>query len=81
MVEYPVFIGTSIYEFDGIMELAGRFDFTSLMTESILGFVPLYQVSIEAIHVPELHLDSQNVLLNGRTIDTMAFSGQRNPPE
>ncbi len=81
MAEYPVFIGTSVYEFDGIMELAGRFDFATLMAESILSFVPLYQVSIDAIHVPDMHLDSQNVLLNGRYIDVMTFSGQRTPSE
>jgi hypothetical protein len=80
-VEYPVRVTTPMFEIDGTMELPGRFDFTSLMTEGSREFLPMFNVTLIGILIPNLRIESTGMLINRRHIDTMALLTQRVKPE
>ena len=77
IVEYPVRITTQMFEIEGVMELPGRFDFTSLMTEGTREFIPIFNATLTAILIPNLRVESAGMLINRRQIDLMALLNQR----
>ncbi len=81
LVEYPVRITTQVYEVEGILELPGRFDFTSLMTDGTRDFIPVFNATVTAILIPSLRVESAAILLNRRLVDLMALLNQRMKPE
>jgi hypothetical protein len=80
-VEYPVRVTTQMFEIDGTMELPGRFDFTSLMTEGTREFIPVFNATLTGILIPNLRVESAGMLVNRRQIDLMALLNQRVKPE
>lgn len=81
IVEYPVRLTTQTFEIEGVMELSGRFDFTTLMTEGTREFIPIFNATLTAILIPNLRVESAGMLVNRRQIDLVALLNQRVKPE
>ena len=80
-VEYPVRMTTQMFELEGVMELPGRFDFTSMMAEGSREFIPIFNAVVTAILIPNLRVESAAVLINRGKIDLVALLNQRVKPE
>jgi hypothetical protein len=81
VVEYPIRITTQMFEIEGIMELPGRFDFTSLITDGSRDFLTIFNATLTAILIPNLRVESAGMLINRTQIDLMALLNQRVKPE
>jgi hypothetical protein len=77
VVEYPIRVATQMFEIEGIMELPGRFDFNSLITEGTREFLPVFNATISGILIPTLRVESSGMLINRNQIDLMALLNQR----
>ncbi len=77
VVEYPARITTQVYEIEGILELPGRFDFATMMTEGTREFIPIFNATLTAILIPNLRLESPGMLINRKQIDLVALLNQR----
>ncbi len=77
VVEYPIRITTQMFEIEGIMELPGRLDFASLMTEGTRDFIPVFNATLTAILIPNLRIESGGMLVNRRQVDLIALLNQR----
>lgn len=75
--EYPVRIATPVYELQGTLEWAGRFDFSTIMIEGSRDFVPIYDARLMAVLIPALKVESPAVLFNRRQVDLLALNNQR----
>ncbi len=81
IVEYPIRITTQMFEIEGIMEMPGRLDFASLMTEGTRDFIPIFNATLTAILIPNLRIESGGILINRRQVDLIALLNQRAKPE
>jgi hypothetical protein len=81
VTEYPVRITTQIFEIEGTLEIAGRFDFASLVGEGTRSFVPIFNATLTAILIPSLRVESPGMLINRSQIDMVAMISQRVKPE
>ena len=81
VTEYSVRLTTSMFEVDGTMELPGRFDFASLVSEGTREFVPIFNATLTAILIPSLRVQSAGILVNRKMIDLVALLTQRVKPE
>jgi len=81
VVEYPIRITTQMFEIEGIMELPGRFDFNSLITDGTREFLPIFNATLTAILIPSLRIESAGMLVNRNQVDLMALLNQRVKPE
>jgi hypothetical protein len=81
IVEYPARITTQMFEIEGTLELPGRFDFTTLMSEGTRDFVPIFNAMLTAILLPNLRVESAGMLINRKQIDLIALINQRVKPE
>jgi len=77
LTEVPVRITTPVYEMQGTLEWAGRFEFSTVMVEGHRDFVPIYNAALTAILIPALKAESQAALFNRRQVDLLALSNQR----
>lgn len=77
MTEIPVRITTPVYEMQGMLEWAGRFEFSTVMVEGSRDFVPIYNSTLTAILIPALKAESQAALFNRSQVDLLALSNQR----
>jgi hypothetical protein len=75
--EYPVRIATPVYELQGTLEWAGRFDFSTIMVEGSRDFVPTYDSTLTAVLIPALKVESPAILFNRRQVDLLALNNQR----
>ncbi len=75
--EYPVRIATPVYELQGTLEWAGRFDFSTIMIEGSRDFVPIYEARLTAVLIPALKVEGPAVLFNRRQVDLLALNSQR----
>jgi hypothetical protein len=75
--EYPVRIATPVYELQGLLEWAGRFDFSTIMVEGSRDFVPIYDAMLTAVLIPALKVECPAVLFNRRQVDLLALNNQR----
>ncbi len=73
ITEFPLRITTPVYELDGTLEWAGRFDFTAIMMEGTRDFIPMYNTIITAILLPALRVESPAVLFNRKQVDILAL--------
>ncbi|HEX7621221.1 MAG TPA: hypothetical protein VF359_08485 [Anaerolineales bacterium] len=72
LVKYPIRVTTQVYELEGTLEWTGRFDFASVMVEGVGDFVALYNATLTAILIPQLHIESPAILFNRRQVDLLA---------
>ena len=73
----PVRIATPVYEIEGKIEVAGRFDFTKLIADKTRNFIPVYEAVLTAILIPNLKAESPGVLINREKVEILALLGQR----
>ena len=77
LVEYSIRVTTQVYELEGRLEWAGRFDFATVMVEGIRDFVPLYDATLTAILIPQLRIESPAVLFNRKQVDLLALASEK----
>lgn len=75
--ELPARLTTSTYELEGKLEVAGRFDFVTLIADKTRNFVPIFNATLTAILIPNLKVESPGALFNREKIDMLAFLNQR----
>ena len=73
----PARITTQVYEIEGKLEVAGRFDFAALIADKTRNFIPVYEAILTAILIPNLKAESPGVLINREKVDILALIGQR----
>ena len=69
--------GPSVYEIEGKLEVTGRFDFVTLISDKTRNFVPLFDAALTAILIPNLKVESPGILFNREKIDMLAMLNQR----
>jgi hypothetical protein len=77
LVEYSIRLTTQVYELEGKLEWAGRFDFATIMVEGVRDFVPLYDATLTAILIPQLRIESPAVLFNRRQVDLLGLVSEK----
>ncbi|MEP6896107.1 MAG: hypothetical protein ABI986_10915 [Chloroflexota bacterium] len=73
----PTRLTTSVYEFEGKLEVAGRFDFVTLISDKARNFVPIFDATLTAILIPNLKVETPGILFNREKIDMVALLNQR----
>jgi hypothetical protein len=77
MVSIPARLTTSVYEIEGKLEVVGRFDFVTLISDKTRNFIPLFDAALTAILIPNLKVESPGILFNREKIDMLALLNQR----
>lgn len=77
IVELPARLATNVYELEGKLEVAGRFDFSLMIADKTRNFIPMYEATLSAILIPNLKVDSPALLFNREKVDLLALLGQR----
>lgn len=75
--ELPVRLATSVFEIEGKLEVAGRFDFVTMIADKTRNFIPIFGATLTAILLPNLKVESPGILFNREKIDMLALLGQR----
>jgi len=73
----PARLATSVFEIEGKLEVAGRFDFVTLISDKTRNFIPIFEATLTAILIPNLKVESPGILFNREQIDMLALLGQR----
>jgi hypothetical protein len=73
LVNYSIRVTTQVYELEGTLEWAGRFDFATVMVGGIRDFVPLYNATLTSILIPQLRIESPAILFNRKYVDLLAL--------
>jgi hypothetical protein len=73
----PARLTTQVYEIEGKVEVAGRFDFAAIITDKTRNFLPVYEAVLTAILMPNLKAESPGILINREKVDILALLGQR----
>ena len=68
---------TNVYEIEGKLEVAGRFDFSALISDTTRNFMPVFEATLSAILIPNLRVESPAVLFNREHVDMVALLNQR----
>ncbi len=77
IVSMPARLATNVYELEGKLEVAGRFDFATMIADKTRNFIPLYEATLSAILIPNLKVESPAILFNREKVDLLALLGQR----
>jgi hypothetical protein len=77
MVEYSIRITTRVYELEGKLEWAGRFNFATIMVEGARDFVPIYDATLTAILTPQLRIESPAILFNRKQVDLLGLVSEK----
>ena len=73
----PARLATSVFEIEGKLEVAGRFDFVTLISDKTRNFIPIFEATLSAILIPNLKVESPGILFNREQVDMIALLGQR----
>ena len=73
----PARLTTHVYELEGKLEVAGRFDFAVIIADKSRKFIPMYEGVLSAILIPNLKVESPGILFNREKVDLLALLGQR----
>jgi hypothetical protein len=77
IAELPARIATSTFELEGKLQVAGRFDFVTMLADKTRNFIPMFDATLTAILLPNLKVESPGILFNREKIDMLAFLSQR----
>lgn len=77
IVDMPARLATHVYEMEGKLEVAGRFDFAVMIADKTRNFIPIYEAVLSAILIPNLKVESPAILFNREKVDLLALLGQR----
>ena len=75
--EQPARLATDIFEIEGKLQIAGRFDFVTMIADKTRNFIPIFDATLTAILLPNLKVESPGILFNREKIDLLAFLNQR----
>ena len=67
---FNIAITDSTYEYEGILEWPGRFDFTALMSGGTWEYLPIYEGVVRSIVYSDLEIASPAMLVNRKHIAT-----------
>jgi len=81
IVELPAHLTTHVYEIEGKLEVAGRFDFSTMISDKTRNFIPIYESTLTAILIPSLKVESPGILFNREKVDMLALLNQRSKEE
>ena len=73
----PARLTTQVYELEGKLEVAGRFDFATIIADKTRNFIPLYEAVLTAILIPNLKVECPAILFNREKVELLALLGQR----
>ncbi|RPJ26697.1 MAG: hypothetical protein EHM33_10620 [Chloroflexi bacterium] len=73
----PARLTTQVYEVEGKVEVAGRFDFATMITDKTRNFIPIYEAVLTAVLIPNLKAESPGALINREKVDILALLNQR----
>lgn len=71
--KYPIRLISPLFEIQGTLEWAGRFELAAMLTTGAGDFYPLYESKLKAIEHQELELDSPALIFNRRKLDLVSF--------
>ena len=77
ITEIPARLTTSTYDIEGKLEVTGRFDFVTMISDKTRNFIPMFNATLTAILIPSLKVESPGILFNREKIDMLAFLNQR----
>jgi len=77
IIETPIHLATDVFEIEGKLPVAGRFNFATMITETTRHFIPMFDITLTAILLPNLKVQSPGILLNREKVDLLAFLSQR----
>ena len=77
IVESPTRLATDVFEIEGKLQVAGRFDFASMLSDRTRHFIPMFDATLTAILLPNLKVESPGILFNREMVDMLAFLSQR----
>ena len=77
VTELQARISTNVFEVEGKLQVAGRFDFVTMISDKTRNFIPMFDATLTAILLPNLKVESPGVLFNREKIDMIAFLNQR----
>jgi hypothetical protein len=69
----PVRLTAQMYE----IEVAGRFDFSVMISDKARNFFPVYEAMLSAILITNIKAESPGVLVNREKLDILALLNQR----
>jgi len=81
LAELPTRLTTHVYEIEGKLEIAGRFDFAVMISDKARTFIPMYGAVLTAILIPNLKVESPGILFNREKVDLLALLNQRSKEE
>jgi hypothetical protein len=73
----PARLTLQVYEIEGKIEVAGRFDFSAMIADKTRNFIPVYEAILTAILIPNLKAESPGILINREKVDILALLNQR----
>jgi hypothetical protein len=73
----PARLTTQVYELEGKLEVAGRFDMAVMLADKTRNFIPLYEAALTAILIPNLKVECPAILFNREKVELLALLGQR----
>ena len=79
-VEYSIRATSQVYELEGKLEWAGRFNFAAIMMEGVRDFVPLYNATLTAILIPQFHIECPAILFNRKQVDLLGLVSEKKEP-
>ena len=77
VTELQARIATNVFEIEGKLLAAGRFDFVTMISDRTRNFIPMFDATLTAILLPNLKVESAGILFNREKIDMLAFLNQR----
>jgi hypothetical protein len=77
ITEMPARLTTQVYDIEGKIQVAGRFDFAVMISDKTRNFIPMYEAILTAILIPNLKAESPGILINREKVDIMALLTQR----
>jgi len=77
ITELQARLATNVFEIEGKLQVAGRFDFVTMIADRTRNFIPMFEATLTAILLPNLKVESPGILLNREKIELLAFLNQR----
>lgn len=71
---FNIAVTDSSFEYEGILEWPGRFNFTALMSGGTWEYLPIFEGTVRSIYYPELEIRSEAMLVNRNQIATFTHS-------
>lgn len=71
---FNIAITDAIFEYEGVLEWPGRFDFTALMSGGTWEYLPIFEGTVRSIVYPEMEIMSDALLVNRKHIATFTHN-------